>query len=156
MAEDDVRWLSAEEDAAWTGLVSLVLLLPGQLESDLQRAAGLTLFEYLTLSHVSEAPDRCLRMSELAALANGSLSRLSNVVKRFEQRGLVRRFPDPADGRYTVAALTDDGLDVVTRAARAHLDSVRLLVLDPLSTADLNALTAITGKLGLGPAALGG
>ncbi|MFC5835457.1 MarR family winged helix-turn-helix transcriptional regulator [Nonomuraea insulae] len=91
------------EGLNWTGLVSLVLLLPGRLESPLQQGAGLTLFEYLALSHISEAPERRLRMSELAYLANGSLSRLSNVVKRFEQRGWVERSPDPGDGRYTVA-----------------------------------------------------
>ncbi|GHE11680.1 MarR family winged helix-turn-helix transcriptional regulator [Klenkia taihuensis] len=148
MAEDDVRWLTAEEDAAWTGLVSLVLLLPGRLESDLQRAAGVTLFEYLTLSHVSEAPDRRLRMGELAYLASGSPSRLSNVVKRLEGRGLLRRYPDPDDGRRTVVELTDPGWDLVVVAAPPHLRSVRARVLDHLDPADLAALTAIAGKLG--------
>lgn len=77
------------------------MLLPGRLETPLQSGAGLTLFDYLTLSHISEAPGRRLRMSELAYLVNGSLSRLSNVVKRFEQRGWVERSPDPTDGRFT-------------------------------------------------------
>jgi DNA-binding MarR family transcriptional regulator len=94
---DEPRWLSPAEKEAWTGLASLVLLLPGRLEAPLQQEAGLTLFEYLALSHVSEAPRRRLRMSELAYLANGSLSRLSNVVKRFEQRSWVTRAPDPED-----------------------------------------------------------
>ena len=70
---DDTQWLTSAEKEAWTGLVSLVLLLPGRLEAPLQRAAGLTLFEYLTLSQVSETSERQLRMSELAYLANGSL-----------------------------------------------------------------------------------
>ena len=116
-APDEALWLSADEKEAWTGLVSLVLLLPGRLEAPLQHAAGVSLFEYLTLSHISEAPGRRLRMSELAHLANGSLSRLSNVVKRFEQRGWVERSPDPDDGRYTLAALTDAGYAVGDRVA---------------------------------------
>ncbi len=144
---DDALWLNPAEKEAWTGLVSLVLLLPGKLESPLQHDAGLTLFEYLTLSHISEAPERRLRMSELAYLANGSLSRLSNVVKRFEQRGWVERSPDPDDGRYTLAALTGDGYDVVVAAAPTHVRSVRDLVLDPLTAEDQQALARIAAKL---------
>ncbi|MFH9068955.1 MarR family winged helix-turn-helix transcriptional regulator [Streptomyces alboflavus] len=153
-AADDALWLSAPEKEAWTGLVSLALLLPGRLESPLQQEAGLTLFEYLTLSHVSEAPERRLRMSELAYLANGSLSRLSNVVKRFEKRGWMERWPDPDDGRYTIAALTDAGYDVVVAAAPTHVRSVRRLVLDRLSAADQQALARIAEKLRVRPADL--
>ncbi|WJV50980.1 MarR family winged helix-turn-helix transcriptional regulator [Streptomyces flavofungini] len=154
VAADDALWLSAPEKEAWTGLVSLVLLLPGRLESPLQQQSGLTLFEYLTLSHVSEAPERRLRMSELAYLANGSLSRLSNVVKRFEKRGWMERWPDPDDGRYTIAALTDAGYDVVVDAAPVHVRSVRQLVLDQLTAADQQALARIAEKLRVRPADL--
>ncbi|WP_258947608.1 MarR family winged helix-turn-helix transcriptional regulator [Lentzea californiensis] len=125
----------------------MVLLLPGRLEAPLQQESGLSLFDYLVLSHVSEAPDRRIRMSELAHLANGSLSRLSNVVKRFEQRGWVVRFPDPDDGRYTIALLTDEGYEVVAAAAPTHLRTVRQFVLDPLSPADRQALARIATKL---------
>jgi DNA-binding MarR family transcriptional regulator len=152
-ATDEPRWLSPSEKEAWTGLVSLILLLPGRLEAPLQHEAGLTLFEYLTLSHVSEAPERRLRMSELAYLANGSLSRLSNVVKRFEQRGWVERSPDPGDGRYTLVALTDAGFEKVVAAAPAHVRSV-LKVLDPLTAADQQALARIAAKLRVRPADL--
>ncbi|MET7293170.1 MarR family transcriptional regulator [Streptomyces griseoloalbus] len=146
-APEEPQWLSPEEKEAWTGLASLVLLLPGRLESPLQREAGLTLFEYLALSQISETPERRLRMSELAYLANGSLSRLSNVVKRFEQRGWVERFPDPEDGRFTIAALTDAGYEVVVAAAPIHVRAVRQLVLDPLTAADQRALARIAAKL---------
>lgn len=142
-----MEWLNAEEKDAWSGLVSMLLLLPGRLEAPLQQESGLSLFDYLVLSHVSEAPGRTIRMSELAHLANGSLSRLSNVVKRFEQRGWVVRSPDPDDGRYTVAFLTDEGYAVVEAAAPTHLRSVRQCVLDPLSAADRQALTRIAAKL---------
>ncbi|WP_090072233.1 MarR family winged helix-turn-helix transcriptional regulator [Lentzea flaviverrucosa] len=125
----------------------MVLLLPGRLEAPLQQESGLSLFDYLVLSHVSEAPDRRIRMSELAHLANGSLSRLSNVVKRFEQRGWVVRFPDPDDGRYTIASLTDEGYEVVKAAAPTHLRTVRQFVLDPLTAADRQALARIATKL---------
>jgi DNA-binding MarR family transcriptional regulator len=151
----DELWLTAAEKEAWTGLVSLILLLPGRLESPLQHDAGLTLFEYLTLSHISESPERRLRMTELAYLANGSLSRLSNVVKRFEQRGWVERSPDPEDGRYTTAALTDAGYDVVVAAAPTHVRAVRRFVLDPLTAADQQAMARIAAKLRVRPVDLG-
>lgn len=147
---DEPQWLSEDEKQAWTGLISLILLMPGQLEAPL-REVELTLFEYLTLSHISDAPDRRIRMSELAFLANGSLSRLSNVVKRFEQRGWVTRFPDPDDGRYTLAELTDDGYRLVIAAAPIHVRAVRELVIDPLTSTDLAALTRIAAKLRVVP-----
>ena len=144
-----MEWLNSEEKDVWTGFASVMLLLPGRLEAPLQQEAGLSLFDYLVLSHVSEAPDRRIRMSELAHLANGSLSRLSNVVKRFEHRGWMTRSPDPDDGRYTIAALTDAGYDVVVQAAPVHLRSVREFVLDPLTAEDREALIRIAGKLRL-------
>lgn len=150
---DDDLWLTPAEKEAWTGLVSLILLLPGRLEAPL-RDVNLTLFEYLALSHISEAPEHRIRMSELAYLANGSLSRLSNVVKRFEQRGWVQRSPDPEDGRYTIATLTDAGYQVVVDAAPIHVRAVRDFVLNPLNNADQNALARIAAKLRVRPADL--
>ncbi|MGW5386561.1 MarR family winged helix-turn-helix transcriptional regulator [Nocardia sp. NPDC003963] len=153
--DEEPRWLDAQEKAAWTGLISLVLLLPGKLESPLRQEHGLTLFEYLVLSHLSEAPRRTLRMGELAFLASGSLSRLSNVVKRCEQRGWVVRTPDPADGRYTLAELTDRGVDIVRLAAPTHLRAVRRVVLDSLGATDQKALARIAEKLHIVPDDLG-
>ncbi|GAB2610534.1 MarR family winged helix-turn-helix transcriptional regulator [Kribbella endophytica] len=149
--DDEPRWLDEQEKAAWTGLISLVLLLPGKLESPLRQEHGITLFEYLVLSHLSEAPQRKLRMGELAFLASGSLSRLSNVVKRCEQRGWIVRTPDPADGRYTLAELTDAGFDLVQQAAPTHLRSVRRTVLDSLNPTDQKALARIAEKLHIVP-----
>lgn len=145
--ERPARWLTPAEKAAWTGAASFILLLPRRLDGDLQRAAGMTLFEYLTLSHLSEAPERRLVLSELAFLANGSLTRLSNVMKRFETRGWVERRPHPEDRRATLAVLTEAGLAKVAEAAPVHLASVREHVLDPLTDDDQRALARISAKL---------
>ncbi|MEU8225060.1 MarR family transcriptional regulator [Kribbella sp. NPDC048915] len=102
-------------------------------------------------SRLSEAPDRKLRMGEIAFLASGSVSRLSNVVKRCEQRGWIVRTPDPADGRYTLAELTDAGFALVQAAAPTHLRSVRRTVLDSLSATDQKALIRIAEKLRIVP-----
>jgi DNA-binding MarR family transcriptional regulator len=136
------RWLSGPEQDAWRAVAALMLQLPGPLDAQLQQDSGLSLFEYLVLSSLSMAPERTSRMSELARLANGSLSRLSNVAKRLEQRGWLRREPDPNDGRSTVARLTDSGWEVVRSAAPGHAEAVRRLVIDPLTGPQLEALSA--------------
>jgi DNA-binding MarR family transcriptional regulator len=146
-AIDAPRWLSEEEQRAWVAVAHLVMQLPGALDTQVQRDSGINLFEYLVLSRLSMADDRTLRMSELSELAGGSLSRLSNVIKRLEQRGFVRREPDPDDGRYTNAILTTSGWEKVVAAAPGHVAAVRHLVVDPLEPAQISALGDIGEQL---------
>lgn len=141
------NWLTQEEQDAWRAVASLLFQLPGALDRQLQRDAGLTLFEYMVLSGLSMAPDHTMRMSELALFANGSLSRLSNVVKRLEERGWIERHPDASDGRITVAVLTDAGWDVVVGAAPGHVDAVRRHVITPLTSTQLRALAAAAPRI---------
>ncbi len=88
-----------------------------------------------------------MRMSELAMVTDASLSRLSHLIKRLEQRGLVRREPDPEDGRYTNAILTPAGLDLLVASAPAHVDKVRELVIDALTPAELRTLRSVSEKI---------
>ncbi len=96
--------------------------------------------EYQVLAMLSERPDRTMRMSELAEVTNASLSRLSHVVERLEQRGFVRRTPDRTDGRFTKAILTDEGFETLAAAAPAHVRHLRSLVVDVLSPEQLRRL----------------
>jgi DNA-binding MarR family transcriptional regulator len=127
------RWLTDEEQGAWRALVGMMFRLPAALDAQLQRDAGINHFEYLVLAVLSESPGRTMRMSDVALLANGSLSRLSHVVNRLEKRDWIRRSPDPADGRYTLATLTDEGWTKVVDTAPGHVAAVRSLVFDPLT-----------------------
>ena len=122
------RWLSRDEQACWLSLSGLMLRLPSALEAQLQRDSGLSMFEYFVLSALSTSRERTMRMSDLAAIVNGSLTRLSNVVKRLEQRGCIRREPDPDNGRYTIAVLTDQGWSTLVAAAPGHVAAVRRVV----------------------------
>jgi len=140
-------WLSGEQQAAWRPLVALLLRLPAALDAELQRDAGLNHFDYLVLSGLSEAPGRTLRMSELAAMANSSLSRLSHVVSRLEARGWVRREPCPGDGRFINAVLTDDGWQKVLATAPGHVAAVRELLVDTLTAEEFAQLGAISAKV---------
>ncbi len=141
------RWLDAEQQRVWRNLAGVLIKLPAALEADIQRKAGISHFEYFVLAQLSEAPGRTLRMYELAALSSGSLSRLSHVVRRLEERGWVRRSSCSHDGRYTNATLTDDGLAKVVATAPGHVEAVRSFVVDALSDAELRHLDGITRRI---------
>jgi DNA-binding MarR family transcriptional regulator len=103
--QSEPQWLSTDENDAWVALSWLMLKLPGALDAQLQRDSGISYFEYLVLAGLSMSPDRRMRMSDLAQFANGSLSRLSNVVKRLEARGWIVREPCANNGRFVEATL---------------------------------------------------
>ena len=144
---DEPQWLNDEERQSWLTLASLVVQLGPALDAQLRRDAGITHFEYNVMSVLSEAVDRTRRMSEIAVLADGSLSRLSQVVTRLEKKGWLRRSPDPTDGRYTLATLTDEGWDKVVETAPGHVNEVRRLVLDPLTKTQVQQLTTIGQRI---------
>ena len=141
------NWLSAEEQAAWRPFVALLFRLPGALDAQLQKDSGVNHFEYMVLVSLSEAPDRTLRMSDLARMASGSLSRLSHVVSRMESRGWVRREPCPGDGRFINAVLTEEGWAKLVDTAPGHVAAVRRLLVDVLSPEEFQTLGAISARV---------
>lgn len=147
VVDPEPAWLTEQETEAWMGVATIAVQLTGVLDSQLQRDSGVGFYEYSVLSWLSMSPGRTLRMSKLADLTWGSLSRLSNVVKRLEQRELVRRAPDPSNGRYTNAFLTETGWECVVRAAPGHVHAVRQLVFDPLSAEQVEALRVVGGLI---------
>ena len=134
-----VKWLTAEVDS-WLSVVRLMTWLPWSIDQQLQRDSNLGMVEYQALAMLSESPGRTMRMSSLAEVTNASLSRLSHLVKRLDQRGLVRREPDTTDGRFTNAILTDTGFQTLAEAAPGHVAHVRSLVIDVLSPEQLRRL----------------
>jgi DNA-binding MarR family transcriptional regulator len=143
----NTRWLTEEQLGAWVRLVAVVELLPGVLDAQLRRDAQLTHFEYYVLAMLSEAPDRTLRMTTLAKLTRATLPRLSHVVRRLEDRGLVRRCPCPSDGRATNAYLTDAGWDKIVASAPGHVETVREHVIDALEPEQIEQLAEITDAI---------
>jgi DNA-binding MarR family transcriptional regulator len=141
------RWLDAEEEAAWRAISLVMHKLRWALECQLERDADLSYIEYHTLVRLSEEPNHILRMSELAILTNQSLSRLSHLVKRLESRGLLRREADAADGRFTNAILTDEGYARLVASAPAHVETVRSLVVDAFSDAELQQLREASERI---------
>ncbi|MEV5965573.1 MarR family transcriptional regulator [Kribbella sp. NPDC051952] len=138
------RWLDEAQLAAWVRLAAVLELLPGVLDTQLRRDAGLTHFDYFVLAMLSEAPKRTLRMTALALRTNSTLPRLSHVVKRLEDRGLIERFPCPEDARATNARLTPAGWEKIQATAPGHVDTVRDHVIDVLTPTQITQLTKIT------------
>ncbi|MGO4784276.1 MarR family winged helix-turn-helix transcriptional regulator [Cryobacterium sp. W22_MBD10_FK3] len=142
-----VQGLNQAQLHAWLRFVAVIELVPGLLDSQLQRDSALSHFEYYVLAMLSEAPDHTLRMTGLSSMTNSSLPRLSHVVRRLEDRGLVQRTPCPSDRRATNASLTDEGWAVVQAAAPGHVRTVRENVIDPLTDEQIAQLDAISNQL---------
>jgi DNA-binding MarR family transcriptional regulator len=143
----NLPWLSESEEAAWRAIALAMHKLPWALECQLERDADLSFIEYHTLARLSEDPNHTLRMSELAAVTNASLSRLSHLVKRLEAGHLIRREPDPTDGRFTRAILTETGYAKLVQSAPAHAATVRALVIDEFSAAELLQLREFSERI---------
>ena len=126
------RWLSDAQQRTWRAFLEATQRLDEQLDRELQRDAGMPLAYYTILAMLSEAPDRTLRMSELAELTWQSRSRLSHAVDRLEHSGWVQRIKCPSDKRGAFAVLTDAGFAVLAEAAPGHVASVRRHLFDQL------------------------
>lgn len=141
------RWLTPAERQAWLALYAVTTILPGTLDAHLFRAARITLFDYHVLAMLSESGDGTLPMSELAARSNASLSRLSHVVKKLEERGWVSRAQSPRDARVTTSTITPLGRETVTGLAVSHVEHVRRTVFDALDERDVADLERVGKKI---------
>jgi DNA-binding MarR family transcriptional regulator len=141
--DPETPWLSDAEQRVWRAFLQLTGGLEDRLDRDLQRDAGMPHAYYLILAMLSEAPNRSLRMSQLAAAAWASPSRISHAVDRLERQGWVTRRPDDRDRRGQIATLTDVGFEHLRQAAPGHAKTVRGILFDPLSAELLSAFDQI-------------
>lgn len=141
------RWLSAAEQTAWRAYVETVGDLTAALEADLA-PTGLNLGDYQVLVFLSEAPDRRMRMCDLAGSLQLSPSGLTRRLDGLVRGGLVMREGSPQDRRVMLAMLTDRGLSALTEAAPVHVESVRRRIFDHLDAAQVEAMTSIWRNIG--------
>jgi DNA-binding MarR family transcriptional regulator len=130
-----VEPLSPAEEALWRAVMRILKVIPRQLDSDLVRGAGLTASEYTTIMHLSEAPNRELRMADLANTTELSASRMTRLVDDLQSRGLVTKTASSSDARGNVAKLTPRGMAKLKSAWPVHLVSVRRLFFDCIDAA---------------------
>lgn len=139
--------LDGDDLETWSSLATVLEWLPAALDAQLLGDSEVTHFEYGILYALANAPEKTLRMSVLAGYANSSLSRLSRAAARLEKRGWMYRTPDPADGRFTLAIITDAGQAKVDQASPGHVRTVRRLVIEPLSTSQMKQLNEISRRI---------
>ncbi|WP_171075193.1 MarR family winged helix-turn-helix transcriptional regulator [Nonomuraea basaltis] len=137
------RWLDEDEQRTWRRFMAATQLINETLDRQLQRDANMPHAYYVILVRLSEAPGRSMRMSELAASAQCSQSRLSHAVARLEERGWVRRERSSADRRGNLAVLTDDGYAALAAAAPGHVEEVRRSLFDVLEPEQVRELDEI-------------
>ena len=141
------RTLAGDDLETWSALATVLEWLPAALDAQLLRDSDVTHFEYGILFALAKAPERTLRMSVLAGYANSSLSRLSRATVRLETRNWVQRRPDPTDGRFTLATLSDAGQAAFDQATPGHVLTVNRLVIDPLTKAQSKQLLEISRRI---------
>lgn len=132
--------LTPDEEALIRSLGRVMYALPRVMDSDLMRERRMSLTDYTVLMHLSETPERRMRMSELAATCDFSLSGMTRVVARLENQGLVQRVSCETDARVSYAVLTDSGLARLEEAWPTNLASVRRHIFDHLEGMDIARL----------------
>lgn len=141
------KWLSKDQQVHWRSWITASSVLPELLSRELQEEFGLTISDYEILVRLSEAPNRQMRMSELAQKTLLSRSRLSHQVDRLEDRGLVTRRSCEDDRRGQNCAMTTKGWDTLVAAAPLHVSGVRRHFVDQLTDSEYEALGKALGKI---------
>ncbi|NJP35291.1 MarR family winged helix-turn-helix transcriptional regulator [Micromonospora thermarum] len=141
------RWLDEDEQRTWRAFLTATRGLMDTLDRELQRDAGMPHAYYEILVRLSEAPERRLRMSDLADATGSSRSRLSHAIARLEAAGWVRREECPTDRRGQLALLTDEGFATLAAAAPGHVEGVRRHLFDALTPAQVDQLRRISETL---------
>ncbi|MEV6441520.1 MarR family winged helix-turn-helix transcriptional regulator [Amycolatopsis sp. NPDC051716] len=143
----DISALDADETAFWRPLMRIMTALPRALEDQFLPETGLAITDYGVLVALSEASDRLLRISALAATTGLSLSRISRVVDDLTRRGLVEKRRCAEDGRASNAVLTEAGLARLEAAYPGHLARVRASVFDHLGAEDIRTAGPVLARL---------
>ncbi|HEX6932814.1 MAG TPA: MarR family transcriptional regulator [Streptosporangiaceae bacterium] len=141
------RWLSEREQRAWRLFVQACESVFAATDAQLIRDSGLPHGYYEILVHLSEAPGRALRMTQLATASTYSKSRLSHAVARLEERGWVERRDCPTDRRGQIAQLTDEGFAALAAAAPGHVEQVRRSLIDVLTPEQIEQLREISAAI---------
>ncbi|OHV56410.1 MarR family transcriptional regulator [Pseudofrankia sp. BMG5.36] len=142
MADDDgVVPLRQDEEAVIRALLPAIAAMMRAFDADLDRMQRMTHTEYVVLMFLSEAPERTLRLNDLAARCHKSLSAVSRAVGRLEAQALVRRSLSLDDGRGREAVLTEAGLARLDEARATHVESIRRHLINHLEGVDLGALS---------------
>jgi len=143
----DTPWLSTEQQRVWRAFLGGTTVLMDRLDRDLRGQHGLSMPEYEILVRLSEAPNRSIRMAELADAVSHSRSRVTHTIARLEREGIVQRGQCSDDGRGVSAILTDHGFSVLEEAAHTHVRGVNDYLIENADPEDLKAVGRVMEKV---------
>jgi DNA-binding MarR family transcriptional regulator len=156
VSDTAVLWLTDPEMRAWRALIQTTTGLLATLDNELQAAHGLSLGDYEVLVHLSDAPDRSLRMSELAGRLHLSPSGMTRRIDGLVRSGLVERRQCPTDRRGSNAVITETGIQALGNAAPTHVRGVREHFVSRLTERQLVNLASALSSVEVDPAAAAG
>ncbi|UGQ11297.1 MarR family winged helix-turn-helix transcriptional regulator [Yinghuangia sp. ASG 101] len=141
------RWLTSEQKAAWESFIRMQEKLIGRLSRHVQADSGMSASDYTVLVKLTEADGGRMRFMDLAKLVEWEKSRMSHQVGRMAKRGLVAKEDCPDDGRGAFIVATAAGYKAIEDAAPMHVEHVRRLFIDALTSEELAALTRILNRV---------
>jgi DNA-binding MarR family transcriptional regulator len=140
-------FLSQKEERAWLGLIETHERIVRELDRELVKEHRLPLKTFETLIQIAHAPEGEIAISDLAEQVMLSPSRMSRLVMELEEDGLVERRRNPSDARSTFTAISTRGMDRLAEAAPTYLTTVRRLLVDRLTKAQVADLAAMWDRL---------
>ena len=141
------HWLDAREERAWRAFMHARDQLNACLNQHLLQDSGLSGADYEILAVLSGLPEGRMPSQELGALVRWEKSRLSHQVRRMQERGLIAREPNPADGRSAMIVLLPAGRHAIQDAAPEHLRNVRRHMIDLFTPAELDTLAGLNERI---------
>ncbi|MFE9676902.1 MarR family winged helix-turn-helix transcriptional regulator [Streptomyces sp. NPDC006259] len=141
------HWLAPKEQHAWRSFVGVHQKLLSRIERELQATANLSSADYAVLVALTGTPDGRLRFQALLRAVEWSQSRASHHIARMAKRGLVTREDCPDDGRGVYVVVTPAGRQAIEAAAPHHVATVRSVVIDPLTTEELDTLAHLCQRM---------
>jgi len=143
----ETPWLDEPQQHVWRSFLGATTLLMDRLDRDLRAAHDLSMPEYEILVRLSEAPDRSIRMAELAAQIMHSRSRVTHTIARLERKGIVERVQAVGDGRGVTAVLTDHGFSVLEEAAHTHVRGVHAYLVENASPEEFAVVGQVMARV---------
>lgn len=138
----DGPWLSRSQQRTRAAYMRVQLRMSYEINRQLQQDSALSLADYHVLCALSVAPNRKLKVTDLATVICWERSRLSHHLRRLCQRGLTERVQSEVDRRAIDVVLTEEGMSVIVAAAPGHAMLVKRLFFDPLPDELLAPFTA--------------
>jgi len=139
--------LSGDQVELWRSFYAMRRKLDRALDLQLQRESGVSASEYEILLSLNEAPQRRLRIKDIAGTIGWEKSRVSHLVTRMERRGLLNRADCEVDGRGSWIGLTTVGRRTIIGATRGHTDAIRRYFFDVLTPQEIAAIAELSPRV---------